>query len=78
MNRTKRADWKSAATQAGAAAISDRLRVVTAVWAAARHDYLTLWDADMPDVRELREAARRFEDLDRMRRALASKLDVAA
>ena len=78
MNETTRADWKSTATRAATAAISDRLHNVTTVWAAARQDYLTLWDAQPTDVVALRRASRRFDDLDRMRRSLASKLGTAA
>lgn len=74
----KQVDWKSAAAKAGAAALSERLRSITSIWADARRDYLRLWDAQPTDVIALRRAIRRFEEIDRLRRALASKLTTAA
>ena len=78
MNKMRRADWKSAAAKAATATINERLHSVTTVWAAARHDYLRLWDAEPADVVALRRAARRLDDMDRMRRALAAQLSSAA
>jgi hypothetical protein len=71
---TKRMVWKEAA---GAAASDDaraKLSGVTARWAAARQAYLSLWDAEQPDVPALRLAARRLEGLERARLQLANEL----
>ncbi len=51
-------------------AIADRLRDVTASWAAARHRYLALWSANPENISELRKASARYQELDRARKAL--------
>jgi hypothetical protein len=74
----KRVEWKAVAAEAGAAAISERLQSVTSLWADARDDYLKLWEAQPTDVMALRRAIRRFEEIDRLRRCLMTKLSSAA
>lgn len=74
----KRIDWKAAAARADTASLAERLRSVTLVWAAARQEYLELWDATRTDDLALRRAVRRFQDVDRLRRSLAERLASAA
>jgi len=70
----KRIDWKSAAARIDTVPIGEQLRGVTAVWAAARQEYLELWDATRTDDLALRRAVRRFQDIDRLRHALADRV----
>ena len=74
----KRIDWKSAVARADTSPVAERLRGVTAVWAAARQEYLELWDATHTDDRALQRAVRRFQDIDRLRRTLAERVSPEA
>ena len=72
--RTNKIDWQSAAAHAGSGSIAQQLHAVTAVWAAARQEYVELWDDTHSDDLALRRAVCRFQDIDRMRRSLVSRL----
>lgn len=74
MNSRVQNDWQSAAVNAAGPAIADRLRDVTASWAAARHRYLALWSANPENISELRKAAARYQELDRARKALRERV----
>jgi hypothetical protein len=66
-----RVDWKTAAAFAAQQTLADRLRSTTTAWAAARHEYLLLREAQPLDVRALRKAAQRCHELGQLRRVLA-------
>ena len=74
MNSRVHSHWQSAAVNAAGPAIADRLRDVTASWAAARHRYLALWSANPENISELRKASARYQELDRARKALREQV----
>ena len=75
MNSRVQIDWQSAAVNAAGPAIADRLRDVTASWAAARQRYLALWSANPENISELRKASARYQELDRARKTLRKQLE---
>ncbi|MEJ1964492.1 MAG: hypothetical protein WDO56_24270 [Gammaproteobacteria bacterium] len=61
-------DWKAAAVGAVTTTVAERLRAITCSWAAARVQYLTLLAERPYDVPALRDASRRYQEMDRARR----------
>jgi hypothetical protein len=73
----KEREWRAAATHAAAEATETVLQKVTAIWAAARQEYLALCDSEDPSVPALRKAACRLSELERRRLELARQLQRA-
>jgi hypothetical protein len=62
--------WQAAVSAAARQALSVRWRTTTNALRAAQLEYRSLYSADEVDIRALRKAAQRIEELERLRDAL--------